>query len=272
MKRSQIRYLIKNRLARGKAAVTEAKAPVKGELALWMPRLDEHPDYLKRFSLEELLNGNVTLLHENGTPSGNDWKHPDKSHLWNFNLQYLEFLIPLVAAYRETKDEKYYTCFRDYCERWISDNADGKGDGWHPYTISLRLTNLWICLDGFDGRVQEDQVFFLKLTDSMYAQYLHLQKKLELHLLGNHYLENLKAVMLGALYFKEPGIYAEYKSRLQEELKEQILPDGVHYERSIMYHKIVLEDVMRAAKGVKDADQLFYQELSALLQPMTDAT
>ena len=56
-----------------------------------------------------------------------------------------------------------------------------------------------------------------------------------------------------------------------EELKEQILPDGVHYERSIMYHKIVLEDVMRAAKGVKDADQLFYQELSALLQPMTDA-
>lgn len=94
MKKSQIRYLIKNRLTRGKAAVTEAKAPVKGELALWMPRLDEHPDYLKRFSLEELLNGNVTLLHENGTPSGNDWKHPDKSHLWNFNLQYLEFLIP----------------------------------------------------------------------------------------------------------------------------------------------------------------------------------
>lgn len=271
LKKSQIRYLIKNRLTRGKAAVTEAKAPVKGELALWMPRLDEHPDYLKRFSLEELLDGHVTLLHESGTPSGNDWKHPDKSHLWNFNLQYLEFLIPLAAAYRETKDEKYYTCFRDYCERWISDNADGKGDGWHPYTISLRLTNLWICLDGFEGRVQEDQVFFLKLTDSMYAQYLHLQKKLELHLLGNHYLENLKAVMLGALYFKEPGIYAEYKSRLQEELKEQILPDGVHYERSIMYHKIVLEDVMRAAKGVKDADQLFYQELSSLLQPMTDA-
>lgn len=103
LKKSQIRYLIKNRLTRGKAAVTEAKAPVRGELALWMPRLDEHPDYLKRFSLEELLDGNVTLLHESGTPSGNGWKHPDKSHLWNFNLQYLEFLIPLVAAYRETK-------------------------------------------------------------------------------------------------------------------------------------------------------------------------
>lgn len=68
LKKSQIRYLIKNRLTRGKAAVTEAKAPVKGELALWIPRLDEHPDYLKRFSLEELLNGHVTLLHESEHP------------------------------------------------------------------------------------------------------------------------------------------------------------------------------------------------------------
>ena len=38
LKKSQIRYLIKNRLTRRKAAVTDAKAPVKGELALWMPR------------------------------------------------------------------------------------------------------------------------------------------------------------------------------------------------------------------------------------------
>ena len=126
LKKSQIRYLIKNRLTRGKAAVTEAKAPVKGELALWMPRLDEHPDYLKRFSLEELLNGNVMLLHESGTPSGNDWKHPDKSHLWNFNLQYLEFLIPLAAAYRETKDEKYYIGkYRDHrASEWVWGTAD----------------------------------------------------------------------------------------------------------------------------------------------------
>ena len=93
----------------------------------------------------------------------------------------------------------------------------------------------------------------------MYAQYLHLQKKLELHLLGNHYLENLKAVMLGALYFKEPGVYDDYKSRLLEELEEQILPDGMHYERSPMYHKIVLEDLMRAARGVEKADRLFYE-------------
>ena len=271
LKKSQVKFLVKNRLERKKKAITKASAPALGTMPLWMDRLDAHPDYEKRFDRDEILNGTVTLLHESGTPGGHNWDNPDKSHLWNFNLQYLEFLIPLAAAYRETGEAKYYEKFRDYCLRWMEDNEDGTGDGWHPYTISLRLTNLWICMDGLGEIFRKDEKFTQKLGDSMYAQYLHLQKKLELHLLGNHYLENLKAVMLGALYFKEPGIYAEYKSRLQEELKEQILPDGVHYERSIMYHKIVLEDVMRAAKGVKDADQLFYQELSALLQPMTDA-
>ena len=270
LKKSQIKFLVKNRLERKKKAITKAVAPVLGTLPLWMDRLDAHPDYEKRFDRDEILSGTVTLLHESGTPGGHNWANPDKSHLWNFNLQYLEFLIPLAAAYRETGEQKYYEKFREYCLRWMDDNEDGTGDGWHPYTISLRLTNLWICMDGFGEIFRKDEEFAQKLGDSMYAQYLHLQKKLELHLLGNHYLENLKAVMLGALYFKEPGVYDDYKSRLREELEEQILPDGMHYERSPMYHKIVLEDLMRAAKGVEKADRLFYEELGKKIKKMAD--
>lgn len=271
LKKSQIKYLIRNRLTGRKRAVTEAQAPVHGDLSLWITRLDMHPDYRKRFSVEELLDGRVTLLHESGAPDGRGWEAPEKSHLWNFNLHYLEFLIPLAAAWQEDQDMRYYECFRDYCRRWIADNREGTGDGWHPYTISLRLTNLWICLDGFGETVREDKEFFRELNDSMYAQYLHLQKRLELHLLGNHYFENLKAVVLGALYFKEPGVYDAYKLRLSDEIAEQILPDGVHYERSLMYHKLILEDLMRTAKAVKPADRLWYQELLETIQKMADA-
>lgn len=271
LKKSQIKYQLKNRLSGKKRAVTDAKASVCGELALWMSRLDQHPDHRDRFSVEGLLEGKVTLLHESGRPGGPAWAVPEKSHLWNFNLHYLEFLIPLAAAWREEPDRRYYECFRDYCRRWIADNREGTGDGWHPYTISLRLTNLWICLDGFGEVVREDKEFFRELNDSMYAQYLHLQKRLELHLLGNHYFENLKAVVLGALYFKEPGVYDAYKLRLSDEIEEQILPDGVHYERSLMYHKLILEDLMRMAKAVKPADRLWYQELLGTIQKMADA-
>lgn len=279
LKKSQLFYLVKNRLEQRKKAVTQAKAPKTRSLSLWMQGLDEHPEYLKRFRVEEILKGNVTLLHESGRPEGKNWEHPDRSHLWNFNLHYLEFLIPLAAAYRREKAVRYYDCFRDCCIRWIQENREGTGDGWHPYTISLRLTNLWICMDGFGKILQEDREFLRKLNDSMYAQYRHLQKRMERHLLGNHYFENLKAVLLGALYFQEPEVYQRTKKRFAKEIREQILPDGVHCERSMMYHKIILEDLMRVEKAMGNRGRSMYRsdqtvhlpKLLKVMQKMADA-
>lgn len=271
LKKSQLLYLVKNRLERGQKADTKKKAPACKILPLWMPELDKAGLYLKRFDTEEILEGRVRLLYEEGVPGGKNWQVQNRSHLWNFNLHYMEFLLPLVAAYREENDIRYYVCFKEYCYKWISDNRDGTGDGWHPYTISLRLTNLWICISAFGEVFLNDQAFYETLNDSMYAQYLHLQKRLERHLLGNHYFENLKAVLLGSLYFQEEKIYGQYKRLFISEIREQILPDGVHYERSLMYHKIILEDIMRAAKAVSAKDHGLYQMLCAVMQKMADA-
>lgn len=260
-------------MRRGERAVVAMEAPKAKHdaLLLWVDRLEQDSEYLERFSLEEILKGKVTLLNESGTPGGKNWNHADKSHLWNFNLHYLEFLIPLAGAYQREQDVRYYRCFRRYCKSWMRDNQEGTGDGWHPYTISLRLTNLWICLDGFGKVVQMDMEFLQELENSMYAQYRHLQKHLERHLLGNHYFENLKAIVLGALYFQEPEIYQTYKELLIEQMKEQILADGIHYERSMMYHKIILEDLIRLGIAVMGEDEVFYEEIWNTLKNMSDA-
>lgn len=279
LKKSQLFYLMKNRLERGKKAVTEVKATKTCPLSLWIRGLDEAPEYLDRFDVKEILEGRVTLLYESGRPEGKNWEHSDRSHLWNFNLHYLEFLIPLAAAYRRGKDIRYYECFKDYCIRWMEDNREGTGDGWHPYTISLRLTNLWICMDGFGDILLKDPEFLQRLNNSMYAQYRHLQKRMERHLLGNHYFENLKAVLMGAKYFQEPKVYRRIKKRFAEEIKEQILPDGVHYERSMMYHKIILEDLMRVEKMLQNPGRLSQDSekntqmsgLKRIMQRMADA-
>ena len=279
LRKSQLFYLIKNRLERRRKAVTQARAPKTCLLSLWMRGLEEHPEYLSRFDTDEILSGNVTLLYESGRPEGKNWKHPDRSHLWNFNLHYLEYLIPLAASYRSTKEVRYYHCFREYCSRWMEDNREGTGDGWHPYTISLRLTNLWICMDGFGDVLGSDPEFLEKLNDSMYAQYRHLQKRMERHLMGNHYFENLKAVLLGARYFQEPKVYRRIKKRFVKEIREQILPDGVHYERSMMYHKIILEDLMRLEKAFGGREERSLKEdrdtrlsgFGRVLQRMADA-
>ncbi len=271
LKKSQLGYLVKNRLERRNRAVASLPAPVTASLPLWMEELDEDSEYLKRFDTEELLEGTVTLLHESGRPGGKNWGEDEKSHLWNFNLHYLEFLIPLAAAWRKKKESKYYECFRRYVRSWMSENRRGTGDGWHPYTISLRLTNLWICMDGFREPLKEDEEFLQELQNSMYAQYCHLQKKLERHLLGNHYFENLKAVLLGSLYFQEAEVYQEYKKMFGQEIREQILPDGIHYERSMMYHKIILEDLLRTARAMQASGKRVKQPLREVLKKMADA-
>ena len=61
LKKSQLFYLMKNRLERGKKAVTEAQAPQTRPLSLWMQGLDEAPEYLRRFQVEEILK--LSLIH-----------------------------------------------------------------------------------------------------------------------------------------------------------------------------------------------------------------
>lgn len=63
LKKSQFFYLLRNRMERNKKAVTMMRAPEVRKLHLWSRGLDEHPQYLKRFDLQEILEGRVTLLY-----------------------------------------------------------------------------------------------------------------------------------------------------------------------------------------------------------------
>ena len=117
---------------------------------------------------------------------------------------------------------------------------------WHPYTISLRLINWLICLDYFGDALCRDIAFMEKLSKSMYRQYRHLLANQEKHLLANHYFrESENACRMRFALRGEMMSLTEGQSRdLLVQLDEQILPDGVHYERSMMYHKLALEELI----------------------------
>lgn len=75
----------------------------------------------------------------------------------------------------------------------------------------------------------------------------HLRCKMENHLLGNHLWANAKALVFSGCFFDsaESDKWLRYGLRLvAEELEEQVLLDGGHFERSPMYHAIVLEDLL----------------------------
>jgi uncharacterized heparinase superfamily protein len=68
-----------------------------------------------------------------------------------------------------------------------------------------------------------------------------------LHILANHYFENIKAMVFAALFFDDKssvGWLRKFQRELIEQLREQMLSDGGHYERSPQYHCILLEDFL----------------------------
>ncbi len=118
--------------------------------------------------------------------------------------------------------------------RWIEENPPGKGPGWEPYPLSRRIVN-WI---------KHLKHLPAGVLQSLAAQADYLHRRLEYHLLANHLLVNAKALAFAGTIFDHDAWLRTGVEILEREVKEQILEDGGHYERSPMYHALILEDLL----------------------------
>ena len=166
-----------------------------------------------------------------------DWEGAGLGKLWDYNLHYFEWIWSL--------DVEAAKCF---VGDWIERHPYYKGAaGWEPYPLSLRITN-WIAYWGTAGRaaLESDPNFKATLFGSLGEQCNWLSRRLEKHLLGNHYFENAVALLLAGNFFEASEVpeAAAWKARgrkiLLEQLPEQMLPDGMHFERSPMYHNRII--------------------------------
>ncbi len=235
LKPIQIRGQIGRKLKRKKTGCY-GPVPRYGNVHIFIPELDADEGYIRRFDIKGLMEGMVLLLHERYRLTG-AWKVQDASHLWNYNLHYLEFTVPLAVEYMRTGDEKYKRRWMAIVSSYIS-SAGKNSDAYEPYTISLRLVNVLIGLELLGIKDRE-------IYGSLYYEYRFLQEHMETALLANHYFENIKALVIASVLFNESQDYHKYFNLLLEQIDEQILSDGLHFERSFMYHKIILEDILR---------------------------
>jgi uncharacterized heparinase superfamily protein len=86
----------------------------------------------------------------------------------------------------------------------------------------------------------------------------------EYHILGNHLLENGFSLLFGAYYYQDEKLYSKAKKILTNELEEQILTDGAHFELSPMYHQIMLYRILDSINLVQN-NNWKSQELLGLL-------
>src|SRR5690606_28907270 len=142
-----------------------------------------------------------------------DWNEDGYGKLWNYNLQYLDFL-------KQTKIPDHVKLDLLYQLYSGLENGQVKLE---PYPASLRIMNMirFLC------QVQApDQ----KLQQWLQAEINYLSQNLEYHLLGNHLLENGFALLMGGHYYANTQWIEAATKLLQSELKEQILEDGAHFE------------------------------------------
>lgn len=171
-----------------------------------------------------------------------DWANKNIPLLWTYNLHYFDGLLA------DNTDSHLKI---NHVNRWIVDNSSISGVAWDPYPTSLRIVN-WIKWSWVNKERTES------FGRSLAIQLSHLYGSLEYHLLGNHLLENAKALIFGACYFEGSQATRWLDKGLEildQELSEQILDDGGHFELSPMYHSIMLELVLDllALAGMDDA-------------------
>ncbi|NPV04871.1 MAG: alginate lyase family protein [Syntrophaceae bacterium] len=186
-----------------------------------------------------------------------EWHDARRSRLWRYNLHYFNYLLPPGGLPAETA--------LPLLRRWVQDNPPGTADAWDPFPISLRLVN-WIkylCTSGAGGASVQD------IVASLHGQALWLENSLEYHLLANHLFKNAKALLIAGLFFDGPDA-ARWRDMgirlLAREISEQVLPDGGHFERSPMYHSMILEDCLDCYNLCAHRDGRDLQGLAVLLR------
>ncbi len=161
------------------------------------------------------------------------WDSAAVPKLWRYHLHYFDDLNAAGAPARAGWHQALI-------ERWLAENPPGRGTGWEPYPVSLRVVN-WIKWARAGGALSSEA------RESLAVQARWLTKRLEWHLLGNHLVANAKALVFAGSFFagrEADGWLEAGLEILRVQLPEQVLADGGQFERSPMYHALAAEDLL----------------------------
>lgn len=221
-----------------------------------------------------ITEGRFCFLHQDVCYADEiEWHDPKVSQLWRYHLHYFDYVEDLIVLGLSGKQEKAWLTFKILALSWMIHNNAVKGDGWHPYTLSLRIVN-WLNASGYwRDRLDADLAFQRRFLASLYGQARYLAENLEYDVRGNHLLKNIKALLWAGTALAG-GEAAKWRQKgmklLEKELNEQVLSDGGHFERSPGYHGVVLADCMEIGLWLRRNEGNAPQWLDEVISRMLD--
>jgi uncharacterized heparinase superfamily protein len=232
-----------------------------------------------RYHCEHIDLGKLSFsfLHDTLTlpADPNVWRAAAESKplLWQFHFGYHDYLLALLSRDVAELDRAVRFAL-DWDAAFALHLPGARRSAWHPYVLSIRIES-WVRLHGLaiaHGCPPNDPRL-LALAGGVEHMTAVLLGNLEKGTMANHLLRNIKALVFAGLFLdSETGSSARRIGMrlLDRELREQILDDGCHFERSPMYHVSILNDVLDMAEAMLLAGSTVPESLSSSLLRMTD--
>lgn len=162
-----------------------------------------------------------------------------------WELSRLSFLIPVARAYKITRHPKYLDFITKNLKDWKTNNPMAYSVNWYAMEVSVRSINL-IQLREILLLSKNSEKTISILNEILLLQGVFLWRNIEYtDVRGNHYSANLTALLLlGTVFkkdYKEANKWFNYAvKRIEKEFHLQFI-DGVNFEKSTQYHRLVIE-------------------------------
>lgn len=165
-----------------------------------------------------------------------------------WEISRMQWMIPVAQCYTLTGDEKYAEFARETIISWIDNNPFAKSVNWTcTMEVALRIISFTYFFYTFSKSVAwKEEIFRSKFIKSLYLHAYFTERNLEKSdVNGNHYTADAAGLIFAGLFFetyKGGASFLETGKRiLEEEILLQVFPDGVDYEASVPYHRLVGE-------------------------------
>jgi uncharacterized heparinase superfamily protein len=182
------------------------------------------------------------------------WQRPDLdagTRLWKTQLHELPFALALASAARETGDPAYRARLFELVASWDASSPIGRRgfamDSWNARAVATRLANLAVAAARLGLGPADPESAPLGALLARHA--LFLRENLELDLRANHLLRDAAGLVFAHVLF---GGFEDGLELLREQIEEQVLPDGGHFERTPLYHAIALQDLLELRLLLED--------------------
>jgi len=184
-----------------------------------------------------------------------------------------QHLLSLGLAYRFTKKREYAEEIIKQIVDWVLANPYKFGVNWRcTMEVAIRVANWAVSIglikDYIDNLPLTGKEYFRKIfLKSLYQHGDFTTHNLEWSdtLTSNHYLSNIAGLLILAIFtediFKKVKKWKNFAVReLKKEIFKQVYPDGVDYEASTCYHRLILELFFYATVLVIINDENFKED------------